>query len=319
MDDVGKLIRHVGSRASIDADRFEKASARVAAHWEKVVAEQRKTRPARFNPNFAIAASVVLAVAVGFLAWRYAPDAPSVDSLTVNRVVGEVRVDDRVIAAGDTIPVDGVITTASDSRIALQLADGRSLRIDENTQLVASAESRFGLGRGAVYFDSGRNVDASPVFIDTPYGVATDIGTQFQVRLQANTVVVGVREGLVALSRPGLEALTVDRGQLLQVADDGGADRREIEDDSMWDWANAIAPEIDTNDMTLANYLDWYAREKGYEIEWADTQSRDKAMVSRLSVSIQGLTLDEGFAVVQSVAPFEYEIDDGKMRVFIER
>lgn len=319
MDDVGKLIRHVGSRASIDADRFEKASARVEAHWETVVAEQRKSQPARFNPNFAIAASVVLAVAAGFLTWRYTLDAPPIDSIVASRIVGEVRVDGRAIATGDTIPVDGVITTANDSRVALQLADGQSLRIDEDTQLVASAESRFGLGRGAVYFDSGRSVDASPVFIDTPYGVATDIGTQFQVRLQANTVVVGVREGIVALSRPGLEALTVDRGQLLEIADDGGADRREIEDDSMWDWVNAIAPEIDTNDMTLANYLDWYAREKGYEIEWADTQSRDEAMGIRLSVSIQGLTLDEGLAVAQATAPFEYEIDDGTMRVYIER
>ena len=134
-----------------------------------------------------------------------------------------------------------------------------------------------------------------------------------------NTVVVGVREGLVALSRPGQEALTVDRGHILEVADDGDADRREIEDDSMWDWVNSIAPEIDTKGMTLASYLDWYAREKGYEIEWADTESRDDAMNIKLSVSIQGLTLGEGLAVVQAVAPFDYEIDDATMRVFVER
>ena len=319
MDDVGKLIRHVGPRASIDADRFDKARARVEAHWETVVADQRRSGPTRFFPNIAVAASIVLAVAAGFLGWRYTLDAPSMDALTVNRVVGEVRVNGRVIAAGDTIPIDGVITTASDSRVALQLPDGQSLRIDQGTQLVASAEERFRLGRGAVYFDSGRNANASPVFIDTPYGVATDVGTQFQVRLLANTVVVGVREGLVELSRPGYEALTVDRGHLLEIADDGGADHREIEDNGMWDWVNSIAPEIDTKGMTLASYLGWYAREKGYEIEWADAESRDDAMNIKLSVSIQGLTLGEGLAVVQAVAPFNYEIDDATMRVLVER
>lgn len=319
MDDVGKLIRYVGPRASIDADRFDRAFARVEAHWETVVAEQRKPRPARFFPKLAVAASLVLAVAAGFLGWRYTLDAPSTDALIVNRVVGEVRMDGRVIAAGETIPLDGVITTAGDGRVALQLPGGQSLRVDQNTRLVASGENRFGLGRGAVYFDSGRNADASPVLIDTPYGVATDIGTQFQVRLLANTVVVGVREGLVALSRPGHEALTVDRGFTLAVADDGSADRREIEDDSMWDWVNSIAPEIDTKGMTLASYLDWYAREKGYEIEWADAESRDDAVNITLNVSIEGLTLGEGLAVVRAVAPFDYEIHAGTMRVFVKR
>ena len=319
MDDVGKLIRHAGPRASIDADRFAKAHARVQAHWETVVADQRKSRPAGFDPGIAVAASIILAIAAGFLASRYIQDAPSPDALVVNRVVGEVLVDDRVIAAGESIPVEGVITTASDSRVALQLTDGQSLRIDQDTQLVVIAESRFRLERGTAYFDSGRSTDASPVYVDTPYGVATDIGTQFQVRLLANTVEVGVREGLVALSRQGQEALTVDRGQILEVADDGGAEFRDIEDDGMWDWVNSIAPEIDTNGMTLSDYLEWYAREKGYEIQWVDTESRNNAMGIRLSVSIQGLTLGEGLALVQAMAPFDYEIDDGTMRVLIER
>lgn len=319
MDDVGKLIRHVGPRAGIDADRFDKARERVEAHWESLVAEQRRSRQTRFRPNLAVAAGVVLTVAAGLFAWRFALYAPSTDSLTVNRVVGEVRVDGREIAAGDAIPVDGVITTASDGRVALQLAGGQSLRIDQDTQVVASAERRFRLERGAVYFDSGQDADASPIFIETPYGVATDVGTQFQVRLLRNTVLVGVREGLVALSRPGHEALTVDRGHLIEVAGDGGADRRKIEDDSMWEWVSSIAPQIDTRGVTLARYLDWYAREKGYEIEWADAKSRATAMNVKLSVSIDGLTLGDGLAVVQAVAPFDYEIDGATMRVHVER
>ena len=319
MDDVGKLIRAVGPRASIDAERFEKARARVEAHWETVVAEQRRSRPPRFRPGIAVAAGIVLAVTAGLFAWRFALYAPSTDALTVNRVIGDVRVDGRAVAVGDTIPVEGLITTANDSRVALQLPGGQSLRIDEDTQLVVNADSRFGLGRGAVYFDSGRNADAAPVFIETPYGVATDVGTQFQVRLLADTVIVGVREGLVELSRQGREALTVDRGHLVELAGDGGADRRRIEDDSMWEWVNSIAPEIDTNGMTLAGYLDWYAREKGYEIEWADAESQHNATSTRLSVSIRGLTLAEGLAVVQAVAPFDYEVHGATMRVVVGR
>ncbi|MDX1517518.1 MAG: FecR family protein [Woeseiaceae bacterium] len=319
MDDVGKLIRYVGPRAGVDADRFERARARVEAHWESVVTRQQQTAPSGYRPPLALAAALVLTVAAGLFAWRFTLYSPSADALTVNRVVGEVRVDGDLIASGDSVPVDGVITTSDDGRIALQLADGQSLRIDHGTQLIVSADNRFRLDGGAVYVDSGRDANAAPVFIETRYGVATDVGTQFQVRLLADTVIVGVREGLVALARQGHEALTVDRGYLLEVTDDGGADRRRIDDDSLWGWVNEIAPQIDTNGMTLAGYLDWYSREKGYEIEWADAESRDNARQIRLSVSIQGLALDDGLAVVQAVAPFDYDIDDATMRIAVER
>lgn len=315
MDDVGKLIRHVGPRQDIDPDRVERARARVEAHWESVVSEHRKPGLPHLRPGFAAAASVMLMVAAGFFAFR--PEPPT-EMLIVARVVGEVRVDGHVLGAGDTVPIDGVITTAGDSRVALQLPGGQSLRIDQDTQLAVNTDRRFRLVRGAVYFDSGRAADAPPVFIETPYGIATDVGTQFQVRLLAETVIVGVREGLVALSRPGQNALTVDRGHVLEVADDGGATRRRIEDDSVWEWVTEIAPEIDTNGMTLASYLDWYARENGYELEWADAGSRDNALATRLSVSIGGLGFGEGLALVEAVAPFDYEIHDTTMRVLVE-
>ena len=319
MDDVGRLIRHAGPRAEVDAARFDKARARVEAHWESVVAEHRRPRLTASLPNLAIAASVVMMFAAGLVALRLGPFAPTSEVATVARVIGDVRIDDQRIETGDEVPVDGVIATATDSRVALRLPGGRSLRIDEDSLLVANGDSRFALERGAVYFDSGRRESAAPVFIDTPYGMATDVGTQFQVRLLANAIVVGVREGIVAVERPGGEALNVDRGHLLELADDGGADYREIEDDDLWQWTSTIAPEIGAGSMTLASYLAWYARENGYEIAWADAESRNHAMRIDLSVSIQGLTLAEGLAVVQAVAPFDYEIDDATMRVRVER
>lgn len=319
MDDVGMLIRHAGEREDVDAARFEQARARVASHWETVVAEHRKSRTGGWIPNLAIAASVILMVAAGLFALRVGPFAPPVDVITVARVVGDVQADAQLIAAGAEVPADTVITTGSNSRVALQLPGGRSLRVDVDSQLVASGDNRFALERGAVYFDSGGHHDAAPVFIDTRYGVATDVGTQFQVRLLTNKVMVGVREGAVQFDRPGRDSLNVDHGHLLELADDGGADYHAIENDELWAWVNTVAPEIDTNDMTLANYLAWYARESGYTIAWADDESRDNAKDITLSVSIRGLTLAEGLALVQAVAPFDYEIDGQTMRVTVER
>ncbi len=318
-EDVGRLIRYAGAREVVSAERLEKARARVGEHWQGVVAmERRRRRQLRFR-QFAIAASLVAAVGLAFLVWRPAtgPVAPSV--ATVTRVIGDVRIDGALVSAGAVVAAESRIETTNDGRIALQLGAGQSLRVDTDTRLVVQASDRYALRQGGVYVDSGAEGSATPVFIETHLGTASDVGTQFQVRLADDTLSIGVREGLVELARLDASVVSVDVGSLYELTTSGEERKDRIDaDDPIWSWATSISPEFDIDGRSLHSYLVWYARERGVRLEWDSTDSEANALRVRLSGSIGGLALEDGLAAVQRIAPFEYRLSDGVLRVRVD-
>ena len=306
MDDIGQLIRYAGARELVSSERLEKARARVGDHWQGIVEAQRRERWQSRLRVSAIAASIVVVIGIAFLTWQRPPEMTSV--ATVARVVGDVRIDGRAIRSEDSIAPGSVIETAADGRLALTLTSGQSLRIDTATRLVAQSGNRFSLGRGGVYVDSGATGSAAPVWIETHLGTASDVGTQFQVRVSPDTLLIGVREGLVALQWASGASVSVDKGHVFELTTSGDERRREVDpDDEIWDWTAAIAPEFDIDGATLYDYLQWYTREQGIRLEWQGDASRRNAERIFLSGSIRGLSLDEGLQAVLKIAPFDYE------------
>ncbi len=319
MDDIGQLIKLVGAREAVPDERFERSRQKVREHWQQAVAEQRvEGRPSRFR-TIAMAASIVVAAVTAFVFWNpsFGPSANSLAS--VDRVLGEVMIADEVAGKGSVIGANSSITTGENGRIALRMSGGQSLRIDTESHVVVHSPDRVSLESGAVYIDTAFAAGEAPILVSTPLGTAQDIGTQFQVRVSGMMLVVGVRQGLVEVTQPGQQSLSVNKGSYIELATTGESGERPLRhDDPAWDWIETVAPEFDIQGASLEQYLEWYARERGLVLVWDDEVSRSNAGAALLKGSIAGTNLDESLLLVKQVAPFEHRISNDRLWVKVK-
>lgn len=319
MDDIGRLIRHAGARDTVPKDRFDRAQRRVQSHWEQVVAENRRSNNRVHYRYIAIAASVIVAVVSSTLLLRTGEAPGPVAMASVDRVLGEVLIDNQPASVGDIIAPGALVETADDSRIALRLADGQSLRIDTLSRVFVHTANKLTLRGGGVYIDTEHALNAGPVLVMTAFGQARDVGTQFQVRLSSDVLSVGVREGQVEVTRPNRQAVSIDSGRVVDLNIDGSESIRGVaNDDPVWAWVETVAPEFDLDGATLEQYLRWYTRERGLRLVWSDPRSEQKAKRIKLRGSIAGTSLEEGFRTVQRTAPFKYRFDSDGLWVSLE-
>ena len=319
MDDVGRLIQHAGAREAVPDERFERARTNVQAHWQQAVAQQaQEKRPARLR-LVAIAASLAMAVGATFVFWNLAGTPGVISMASVDRVLGEVRIADQLATAGSAIAADTVITTGAEGRIALRMSGGQSLRIDADSSFILHSPNHVSLESGAIYIDTAFAENAEPILVSTPFGTAQDIGTQFQVRLTASMLVVGVRDGQVEVEQTGQPSLSIDKGYFVEMDLAGEPEKHLLEsDDPDWEWIETIRPEFEIQDSSLEQYLRWYAHESGLTLDWADEASETNARTTILSGTISGSSLDESLLVVKQVAPFEHRILDNSFWVKVD-
>ncbi len=316
MDEIGKLIRYAGAREGVSKARFDAAHARVAAHWAGTVDARAKVRQRRRWSVIGLAASVVLAVAAGFMLANRAPAPVAADLAFVNRVVGEVLIDGTPATPGMPLRADAAVATGAAGQLAIELAAGQSFRVDSGTRFIVKAADRFALETGAVYVASVPGNTGESVAIETRFGTAVDVGTRFQVRLLEDRVSIGVRDGLVELSRADGTAVTVSEGVEYSLASTGNEEERAVgEYDAIWGWVDAALPDFELDGATLAEYLAWYARERGLELRWADAESERVAAASELSGSLEGLDAAAGFELVRRIAPFEHSLEGRTLTV----
>ncbi|MDJ0710763.1 MAG: FecR family protein [Woeseiaceae bacterium] len=313
-DNVGRLIRYAGAREDVAADRIAHAHARVLDHWQSETGGRRRAQRRRVVTWYAAAAAVFL-VAVSSI-WVLLPlmQPSNFPFAIVVSTTGDAYLGDTPLTAGDLIAVSNSVHTLNDGHAVLKLETGHEVRLDENTRMIARDTDRFGLDRGAVFVRSGGGSQTS-VFIETPFGTASDLGTQFIVRLARRSIIVGVREGLVQLEKSRSDRVNVEDGSLYILSDDGLSQFRQVAaDDEMWSWADATPGTFQIEGATLASYLSWYADQIGATLEWEDEESEAKAEAV-LSGSIEGTTLKEGFEEVRRFAPFEFEMTNSVLRV----
>jgi len=319
MDDVGRLIKHVGAREAVQKERFERARQNVRAHWEHVVTEQRaQRRPHRLSIT-AIAAGIVIAAGAAFLFWTLPFVAQTNSLASIDRVLGEVLVAHEIAGKGTTINANTSIVTGNDSRIALRMSGGQSLRIDTSSHVTLLSSDHLSLEAGAIYIDTTYAAEEKPILVSTPLGTAQDIGTQFQVRVTGLMLVVGVRQGLVKVSRPEQESLSINKGQYIELNPGGESKEHVLQpNDPNWDWIETVAPEFAIQNASLEQYLQWYAHENGVDLVWADKVSAVNARKTLLTGSIAGSSLHEGLLLVKQIAPFEHQLSGHRLWVKVE-
>jgi hypothetical protein len=212
------------------------------------------------------------------------------------------------------IPRGSLIRTGSGSRAALWLSDQRSLRLDSGTNLRLDSEASLSLDSGAVYVDS-RGDAQTGIEVRTAFGTATDIGTQFEVRLEQETLDVKVREGLVSLARDDQD-YQITQGITLSVDANGIVSTGTITPyDPAWSWAQEIAPPFDIEGRTVMAFLDWVSSETGLSIRFADTEVEQLVATTILHGSIEGLTPASAPAVILPSARLYVNEEPGALLV----
>jgi len=298
-----------------------KAAARQ--EWREMVERERQQRLGlRLRGGLALAASVLLALAIGWWwAGRTTPVAAPVVA-SVELLAGSVRIQGVELTVGGELAAGAQVETAgwadgSPAGAALRLSGGQSLRLAADTSVSLLSDRRFELQHGTLYVDSESTAAAGGVEIVTAMGTVRDIGTQFEVRLGEGdaAVRVRVREGEISLEADGDSHRAVLGDQLSLLAD-GSVVRATVERyGPEWDWVMATAPSIEIEGRSLSSFLAWVSRETGRDVRYADTALAQAAPGISLHGSTGGFSPEEALEWVLKGSALAYELENGSILI----
>ncbi len=320
-DDIATLVRLAGKRQSVPPDRAARVRAAARAEWQHEVQQRSRKRYAWTAAGLAAAASLVLAITFRVLpigtGAPTGPDAPIlVEALTgpawSRATVAGENPARRTLRPGDDLHAGSDLITAEGSRAAVRLASGHSLRLDAATTVRLLDGGSLALERGAIYVDSGIEADtAGALRVHTPLGVIEEIGTQFEVRLDDDSVRVRLREGAVVMHHDD-RAHEVRVGTEMTMSLDGSVMRRSIATHGTeWEWIVGITPSIDLEGRSARAFLDWVARERGWTLAFADESVGRSAGEIVLAGTVERLTLEEALDAVLPTCRMTYRIEQG--------
>jgi FecR protein len=310
---VGQLIKAAGPNIELSDDRAARMREMVKGSWQQGL-QRRRFSARRSALIWAVsAAASVFAVA---LLIQFVSPVPQVDTsviaakVTMVKGTAHIEQDSPLALTRAMLLYPGQsIRTGPQSGLALQLGRAQSLRLDAETQLIVLAPRQFRLKTGAVYYD-GSNKNQS-IQIDTPAGVASDLGTQFEVRVKHETVRLRVREGEVKLEGRGPFADTqyAKAKDELLISGDGKISKAKVEPDSPeWSWAQSLSPGFDLEGRSLHESLRWLARENGWALQYVNPALEQEAVGSVLHGSIDKLSAIEALNVVTTIGGVVYQL-----------
>jgi ferric-dicitrate binding protein FerR (iron transport regulator) len=213
-------------------------------------------------------------------------------------------------AAATTIRPGDRIETGRSGRVALRLSAGASLRIDRGTGARFVSSRSIELDAGALYVDGGR--DSADLEIHTPFGVVSDVGTQFEVRVVVSAMRVRVRSGLVEVRR-GSRMATVRPGTELTIDEAGWRQRQVLPYGPEWEWAGHLAPRFAIEGRPLAAFLDHVCREQGWTLTYGDAALARESSGIILHGSVHGLEPAEAVAVALATAGLAHRFQSGEL------
>ena len=320
-DDVAKLVRLAGKRRSVPRERAERVRAAAQAQWQEEVRRRSRRRYAWTAAALATAASLVLALTLTFLPPGSDVPTGSHATILVEALAGSAwsrfnAEENRSLEVGDPLRPGSELATAEESRAAIRLASGHSVRLDASTRIRLREDGSLAVDRGAVYVDSG--LDATTIDaldVHTPLGVVEEIGTQFEVRLENDSLRVRLREGTVVVHQDDRDH-ELQVGTELELSPDGSVTRRALPTHgSEWEWFVDITPMLDLEGRTAMEFLDWVARERGWTLAFADDSVARFAGEIVLGGALERLTLEEALDAVLPTCQMTYQVRNGVLVV----
>ena len=293
-DAVEALLEQAAPRPAPPAGDEQQVREAVYAEWQAVTGKHRTRQRVTY---FAVAATVILAVAVSFNAFRVTGVAP-VEVATISKDHGSIYLlgdqsDLRELQDLTTIFAGQTIETGNDSGIGLAWRNGGSLRVDENTRIEFKSPSSVFLVSGRIYIDSQITAaisgggGASPdLVVETDYGSVTHLGTQYMTEVDSGTLIVSVREGQVDVNG----RYTAHEGQEMALVGSTQPSVTNISSSSAkWAWVEATAPTLDFSGKSTHDFLKWVGRETGHTIVFDSPEAERLARSGELVGSIENL------------------------------
>ena len=264
---LASLIRESGARLQPPSPAgFDDIRPAVHAAWQDKV-RSRNRKPARRWLAVAVAASILILTGLAIQIVRDSGIAPAETVAVLAAQWGSVHIDSTV-AAGAEISSGSVVTTL-DGRALLHLPTGESLRIAEQSRIVLETAGTLILEQGTIYIDSGADATTGHhLAIETPHGIVRDIGTQFEVRLEQDQLLVRVREGIVEVKQNGA-VHSANAGQQLVVNGKTEISDIQIYGDS-WSWILSTTLPLEIEGESLFRFLEWVTRESGWSLDFSD-------------------------------------------------
>ena len=291
---MGQLLKVAGPRVGPGADRAARVHASVRQEWQQAVKRKSTSKFWLLSSAAAIAATVIITMGL----WEKVldPVKPTRASLEIVKgsVIQEYEGQQQTLSLGDELILGATITLADDSGLALRLASNQSMRVNANSQFELRTSDEIFLHRGAVYVDSGPDSFDASVLVQTPFGVARDIGTQFVVAVLTDQMQVSVREGLVNVGSNAdmSDPKQANAGEQLNIDRNGGFSRTSIDVfGEHWSWISDLIPIFETEGKTLAAFLEWVCRENGWTLQYTDDVVKRSAEIEILKGSnTEGMT-----------------------------
>jgi hypothetical protein len=308
-DQIGPLLRLAGPRDAVPSERAARVKAAVHAEWR----QRTRARSQRIAIGWSLGAMATAALVLVGVRLAVRDDAavtgPPPAIAAVETLSGPVS-----FRIGDSIRAGGVVDTTGGGRVALRLAGGIAVRVDSETRLRLASETALMLDQGAVYIDSGDGPSGA-LEVRSRVGVARDIGTRFEVRLNDAAVRVRVRDGLVQLTQ-GRQSHDAHTGDELTLDLSGSVVRRTVPVfGADWAWAAALARPFELEGRSLREFLDWVCEENGWQLRFSDAASEQKGATTILHGSIEGLTGEEALAAVLPTSGVEHQLENGILNI----
>lgn len=311
-DVLGELIQAAGRRPTPSSEHHEQAFAAAHTAWRRTI------RARQHRQRFYAAAATLAALAIGLVAvMQLLPEGPIPAVATAIVVQGDAAVFSPETGIWQPLGAPGVqigpgsrLRTETDGRTAFRLAQGISVRINTDSELVFISAGELELITGTIYVDSGPDEGAGSLEIATSHGAIRDIGTQFEVTAVAGSLRVRVREGLVRLYRPG-QTLELEgaAGEEFQIDSVGTIRRNRFSRyDPEWGWAEALAGPAHVDGLPVLEFLNWVARETGRQIRFDEPGVQLAAGSTMLSGSAQSLTPMDALEIMLATTDFNYAL-----------
>ena len=320
--EIEALLREVGAGSQIPFDVKEEVRRTVHEEWLAVVSQRKRRRRVT---TFGIAASFALVMVVASWVLRSSVPSSELPMLVAyvdraSQLLPSAESSVGKLNVGDALPIGGVLSTDDATRIALDYGTAVSIRLDRASKIERVAGDRFRLSAGAVYIDADPQADDHELIVETVAGEVRHLGTQYQVRQSNELVEISIREGRVQITNSHDSALA-SAGERVRINASGEIERHAISSqDAQWDWAEQTRPPFTIDDRTLAEFLEWVARETGREVIYASPEAQTIAQSLKLRGSIEGLDPDTALSAVLSTTEFvRYETSENLIGVQLAR
>jgi len=300
-----QLFARAEPRPQPPASDTEQIRQAVLQEWEAVTGP----RIWRKRAAFGSAAAAALVAAFVYVGGGPVPTGPAPLVAHVEQVQGVVTTASGARLGAGSGVVAGTRLDSGDGQVGFRLASGGSLRIAPHSRVVLVGSDEAELLAGALYFDS-EDQRAAEFAVVTDLARVRDVGTQFLVRLDDERLDVGVRAGLVNVTR-GATSDTASAGERL-VATQATNDLRRDSISTVggdWEWAERLAPPFDTNGRTLGEFLEWFSAQTGRMVVFADPAVERTMRPAVLRGSVNDESLLRKLSAVLDTNGLTYELD----------